>query len=82
MGKNTKRTSSKVASQAAATLSDPNASATAKSLAASALAQSGTGKQTGSAMEDKASKVLQSDKYSDDTKSLAGTVLAQSNKAR
>ena len=39
MGKNTKRTSSKVASQAAATLSDPNASATAKSLAASALAQ-------------------------------------------
>jgi hypothetical protein len=55
MGKNTKRTSSKVASQAAATLSDPNASATAKSLAASALAQSGTGKQTGAAMEDKAS---------------------------
>ena len=82
MGKNTKRTSSKVASQAAATLSDPNASATAKSLAASALAQFGTGKQTGAAMEDKASKVLQSDKYSDDTKSLAGTVLAQSNKAR
>ncbi|MEM0950278.1 hypothetical protein [Dinoroseobacter sp. S76] len=82
MGKNTKRTSREVASKAAATLSDPNASATAKSLAASALAQSGTGKQTGAAMEDRASKVLQSDKYSSDTKSLAGTVLSQSNKAR
>ncbi|WP_299784290.1 hypothetical protein [uncultured Roseobacter sp.] len=82
MGKNTNRTSRKVASQTAATLSDPNASATAKSLAASALSQSGTGKQTGAAMEDKASKVLQSDKYSSGTKSLAGTVLSQSNKAR
>ena len=36
MAKNTKRTSAKVASKAAATLSDPNASATAKSLAPTA----------------------------------------------
>jgi hypothetical protein len=82
MSRNTKQTSPKVASQAGETLSDPNASATAKSLAASALAQSNTGKQTGAAMEDKASKVLQSTKYSDATKSLAGTVLSQSNKKR
>lgn len=55
MGKNTKRTSRKIASQPAATLSDPNASADVKSLAAWALTQSGTGKQTSAAMEDRAS---------------------------
>lgn len=82
MAQNTKKTSPKVASQAASVLGDPNASATAKSLAASALSQSGNGKQTGAAMEDKASKVLQSAKYSDATKTLAGTVLSQSNKLR
>lgn len=82
MAKNKKQTSPKIASKAAATLSDPNASATAKSLAASALAQAGNGKQTGAAMEDKASRVLHSNKYSKETKSLAGTVLSQSNKPR
>lgn len=82
MARNTKKTSGGVASQAASVLSDPNASATAKSLAASALSQTGNGKQTGAAMEDKASMVLQSSKYSDATKTLAGTVLSQSNKAR
>ncbi len=82
MAKNTKKTSSSVASDAARTLQDPNASAIAKSLAASALAQSGNTKQTGAAMEDKASQVLSSEKYSDATKRLAGSVLSQSNKPR
>jgi hypothetical protein len=82
MASNGKRTSQELASRAAATLSDPTASATAKSLAASALAQAGTGKQTGAKMEDKASQVLSSNKYSSNTKSLAGSVLAQSNKKR
>jgi hypothetical protein len=82
MSRNTKQTSDQIASQAASTLSDPNASAIAKSLAASALSQHGTGRQTGADMEDKAAKVLASDKYSSETKSLAGTVLSQANKSR
>ncbi|AQZ32552.1 hypothetical protein BHQ29_04190 [Pseudomonas sp. LPH1] len=79
---NKKQTSSDIAKQAAAILRDPNASATAKSLAGSALSQTSTSKQTGSQMEDRASKVLQSEKYSESTKSLAGSVLSQSNKKR
>jgi hypothetical protein len=82
MSKNTKQSTPKVASLAAATLNDRNASKIAKSLAASVVAQTHTGKQTGAEMESKASKVLQSDKYSDDTKSLAASVLSQSNKER
>lgn len=82
MGKNTKRTSKKVASLAATTLNDPNASAIQKSLAASALAQANTGKQTGAEMEEKAARVLQSEKYADDTLTLAGSVTAQANKKR
>lgn len=82
MKKNSKRTSSKIASKAASILNDKGASDVAKSLAASALSQSGSGKQTGAAMEDKASRVLSSDKYSDTTKQLAASVLAQSNKGR
>lgn len=82
MSGNSKQTSSDVASKAASTLRNPAASATAKSLAASALAQSGTSKQTGAAMEDKASQVLASTKYSTTTKQFAGSVLSQSNKKR
>ncbi|WP_420103711.1 hypothetical protein [Bosea sp. (in: a-proteobacteria)] len=82
MAENKKQTSSGLAARAAATLSDPNASAIARSLAGSALSQSGTGRQTGSEMEDKASRVLTSSKYSEETKALAGSVLAQSNKKR
>ncbi|ENL4770672.1 hypothetical protein AB5F88_002183 [Vibrio parahaemolyticus] len=82
MSTNKKQTSSDIASLAAQTLSDPNASAIAKSFAASALSQSSTRKQTSAEMESKASKALQSSKYSDDTKSLAASVLSQSNKAR
>lgn len=79
---NKKKTSSKVASLAAKTLKDSNASKIAKELAGSALSQSNKSNQTGSAMEDKASKVLKSTKYSEDTKSLAASVLSQSNKKR
>ncbi|GLH74887.1 hypothetical protein GETHLI_33890 [Geothrix limicola] len=82
MTKNNKQSGAKVTHQAAKTLSDPNASATAKSLAASVVSQAHTGKETGKEMEAKASKVLQSDKFSDATKSLAGSVLSQSNKKR
>lgn len=82
MSTNTKKTSDKLATLAAETLSNPNASAIAKSLAASALAQSGTDKQTGAQMEEKAGKALQSGKYSEDTKSLAASVLSQANKQR
>lgn len=77
-----KQTSSDIAKQASATLRDPNASAIAKSLAASALAQTSTGKETGKAMETKASQVLQSEKYSESTKAFAGSILSQSNKKR
>lgn len=82
MAKNAKQSGAQVTHQAAKTLSNPNASATAKSLAASVVAQAHTGKETGKAMEAKASKVLKSEKFSDATKSLAGSVLSQSNKKR
>lgn len=79
---NIKKTTKQVASLAAATLQDPSASKTAKSLAGSALAQSSRKKQTGADLEEKASKVLRSTKYSEDTKTLAGSVLSQANKKR
>lgn len=79
---NSKKTSTGIASQAAETLKNPNASAVAKSLAGSALAQVQGAYQTGKAMEAKASQVLQSSKYSDDTKALAASLLSQSNKLR
>ncbi len=82
MPKNTKKSSPQIASLAAETLNDNNASEIAKSLAASVLSQCGTKKQTGSELEDLASKVLRSTKYSEDTKSLAASVLSQSNKKR
>jgi len=82
MTKNTKQSSAQLAKLASETLRDPNASAVAKSLAASALAQANSGKETGSAMETKAGKVLQSDKYSAETKALAASVVSQSNKQR
>lgn len=82
MAKNTHRTSSRVAGLAAQTLQSNSASKTAKSLAASALAQTNTHRQTGAAMESLASTVLRSDKYAAGTKELAGSVLSQANKAR
>ena len=82
MSKNTKRTSGKIATLAAETLSSAHSSTIAKSLAASALAQKGTDKQTSAEMEETAGKVLGSDKYNEDTKALAASVLSQANKAR
>ncbi|VXB73519.1 conserved hypothetical protein [Burkholderia sp. 8Y] len=82
MTNNTKQTSPKVAHLAAVKLHDPKASAIAKELAGSALAQSHSPKQTGARMEHKASEVLHSPKYSRETKTLAASVLAQSTKDR
>ena len=82
MANNVKQTSSKISTLASETLSNKNASHTAKQLAASALSQSGSFKQTGAAMESKASMVLQSGKYNIETKQLAASVLSQSNKVR
>lgn len=82
MAINNKQTTPNVASLAAHTLLDKQASGVAKQLAGAALSQSGTSKQTGAAMEGIASKVLQSPKYADTTKTLAASVLSQSNKKR
>lgn len=82
MPKNTKQTSSKVASLASKILRSDSASAIQKELAGSAMSQASTSKQTGADMEAKASRVLDSDKYSATTKTLAASVLAQSNKER
>lgn len=79
---NNKRSSSKLASDAAKILNDKNASKIQRSLAGGVLSQRDPGKQTGAIMEDKASRVLQSEKYSDTTKSLAASLLSQSNKNR
>lgn len=82
MKNNIKQTSSRIGTLASETLQNSHASQVAKSLAASALAQSGTSRQTGAKMENVASRVLLSDKYADATKELAASVLTQANKAR
>jgi hypothetical protein len=79
---NKKKTSKKLASQAGATLNDPNASKIKKSMAAGALAQADPSKQTSKEMEKKASDVLKSDKFSEETKSFAASIMSQSNKER
>lgn len=79
---NNKKTSKEIASLASDTLRDSNSSATAKTLAGSALSQVNKSNQTGSELESLASKVLQSSKYSENTKILAGSILSQSNKKR
>ena len=76
---NPKQTSSKIAKLASETLRNPNASAIAKELAGSVLAQASTPKQPSPAVETKAGRVLQSEKYSDDTKALAASLVSQSN---
>jgi len=80
MGKNTKKTSSDVATLAAKILQDDKSSKIAKKLAASALSQTDKKKQTSAEMETVASKVLTSTKYNEETKELAGSVLSQSKK--
>lgn len=79
---NTKDTSQHVATLASNTLRDPQASATAKKLAGSALAQVAKGRETGKQMEEIASNALKSKKYSQETKTLAASVVTQSNKKR
>ena len=79
---NTKKTSPAVATIASQTLRDPGASDIQKSLAASALAQSRTGKQTGADMEAKAGKALDRDNSAATTKILAASLVSQSNKSR
>lgn len=79
---NHKQTSKTVAQLASETLRNPYASAIAKSLAASALAQTHTDKQTGSEMEMTASQVLKDERYSAKSKSLAASLLSQSSKSR
>ena len=77
---NKKTTSPTIASIAAKTLQNPNASKIQKELAGSALSQAQKGNQTGEAMQQKAGKVLESDKYSDTTQALAASILSQSSK--
>lgn len=80
--KNTKQTSSKVASTAGKTLSSAGASGIQKSLAGSALRQSGSTAQTGAKTESAASRALGSPRSASVTKMLAGSVVAQSNRMR
>lgn len=82
MAINKKQSSSNLASQAAKTLQNENASEIKKKLAASVVAQASTGKQTGAEMETIASNVMKSSKYSEETKSYAASLVAQSNKSR
>lgn len=79
---NSKQTSDQVASLAAKTLHDPNASQIQRSLAASALAQAGGARQTGAEMEDAAARALANPHSADVTRTLAASVLAQANKQR
>ncbi|WP_349664399.1 hypothetical protein IZU89_04925 [Cellulophaga lytica] len=79
---NKKKTSKNVASLAAKTLKNQNASNTAKKLAGSVLSQTKSTNQTGVKLESLASTVMTSKKYSNETKTLAGSVLSQSNKKR
>ncbi|MCW8177545.1 hypothetical protein [Verminephrobacter aporrectodeae] len=82
MSKNTKHTSPPVSRLASKTLQSSSSSQTAKSLAASALAQCSGNKQTGAKMEDTAARVLANDRSAEDTRKLAASVLSQANKQR
>jgi hypothetical protein len=76
-----KSTGGKIASTAARTLSNPNASQIQKSLAGSALAQAGASKVTSKAMESGALAALKSQSSSATTKTLAASVVSQSKKS-
>lgn len=82
MSKNVRQTSPKIASVAGKTLGSESASSIQKSLAGSALRQSGSPAQTGAKTEDRASRALDNPNSSKVTKTLAGSVVSQSNKAR
>lgn len=82
MSKNTKSSSTEIATLASYTLKSKNSSKIAQELAGSVLSQTNTKKETGSTLEEKASKVLKSKKYSEETRKLAASVLSQSNRER
>lgn len=82
MPKNFKQTSPKVSSVAGKTLGNASASSIQKTLAGSALRQSGSSAQTGAKTEDRAARALDNPHSSKVTKTLAGSVVSQSNKAR
>ena len=70
----------KVTRTASKVLRSPTSSATAKSLAGSALAQAGTKKQSSSATASTAGKALNDGRTSASTRTLAGSVLTQKPK--
>lgn len=82
MSKNQKQSSPSVAALAAKTMRDSNASNIERSLAASVVAQTNTGRQTGAAMEERAGKALANDRSSETTRRLAASVVSQANKSR
>ena len=82
MPKNVKQTSPVVASVARRTLGKASASGLQRSLAGSALRQSGRPAQTGAKTEDRASRALDNPHSSKVAKTLAGSVVSQSNKTR
>lgn len=82
MASNTKQTSSTVASLAGKTLQSESASTIQRSLAGSALRQSGSPAQTGARTESKASGALDNPRSAATTKTLAGSVVSQSNRSR
>ncbi len=77
---NSKSTGNKVSTLAGKTLGNSNASQVQKSLAGSALAQSGTTKTTSKNVEAKAANALKNGNSSATTRSLAGSVVSQSNR--
>lgn len=82
MSRNSRQSTAEVAALAARILADPHASAIAKSLAGSVVAQTHTRKQSGADLETRASQALRSPRTSPATKTLAGSVLSQANKLR
>lgn len=70
----------KVARTASKVLSNSGSSATAKSLAGSALAQAGTSKQSSAKTASTAGKALNDGRTSTSTRTLAGSVLTQKPK--
>lgn len=76
-----KKTAKQIAATASRVLDDPQASKSAKTVAASALTQSKAPNETTSARVAKvASRIMQDGRFSDDAKTLAASVLSQRKK--
>lgn len=80
MSKNSKQTSSHVASVAGKAFGSSSASAVQKSLAGSALRQAGSPAQSGAQTESRAARALDNPNSAPVTKTLAGSVVSQSNR--